>query len=120
MSDIQNTTPVAPATTEPHAVSEPVAAAGEHNHTALPETSAAPVAAANPSTTATEPLKENHHATDSIAPAAVAPEGVAPVEEKKVSPAEKAVEPITEGQLAYKGPGLIKYVKGLSPASMQY
>lgn len=30
--------------------------------------------------------------------------------EASTETAEKAVEPITEGQLAYKGPGLLKYV----------
>ncbi|KAK3672328.1 hypothetical protein LTR78_007868 [Recurvomyces mirabilis] len=107
MSDIPNTTPGAPVTTEPHTVSEPIIAAGEHHHTAVPETTA-PVTASNRSTTATEPLQENHLATGGEAPSGVAPAALAPVEEKKVAAAEKAVEPITEGQLAYKGPGLIK------------
>ena len=82
---------------------------------------AAPAAAEHPTTlpTKTEPL------TTSEAPAAVEPtnpnttetttapeETAAPTTETFASqaaePADKTIEPITEGQLSYKGPGLIK------------
>ncbi|KXT17734.1 hypothetical protein AC579_3609 [Pseudocercospora musae] len=49
---------------------------------------------------------------ESEGPAAAAPDTTeqtaAPLDEVKAGAAEKAVEPIAEGQLAYKGPGVIK------------
>lgn len=90
MSDIHTTPAVA--ATEP-TVTEPAAVAA-----------AAPPAETVP--TVHEP------ASETAAPVVEEPkaEAVAPVEESKIETpvAEKAVEPITEGQLAYKGPGLVK------------
>ncbi|KAK5116003.1 hypothetical protein LTR62_000459 [Meristemomyces frigidus] len=78
---------------------EPIIPAPEHHQTAAPVTST-PLTDATPATTS-EPLAATHE------PA------LAPLEETKdvaspVAAAETSVEPITEGQLAYKGPGLIK------------
>ena len=47
---------------------------------------------------------------DEIAPVSESRYGIIPAEEKQedVAPVEKVVEPISEGQLTYKGPGLLK------------
>lgn len=87
MSAVQDTTTPVPVTEASHAA--PVATA----------TDAAPVV--------TEPVVGEQLPN---ADAGVPAETVAgPVEETNAEPiAEKAVEPITEGQLGYKGPGVLK------------
>ncbi|WPG99631.1 Hypothetical protein R9X50_00244900 [Acrodontium crateriforme] len=70
-----------------------------------------PVVAAEPVTDASKPAVEES-STD-------VPAAVAPAEEEKKTDAtvEKVIEPVSEGQLAYKGPGL---VKSLIPSKKEF
>lgn len=96
MSDLQNTTATEKATTDP---------------TIAPETDVKPEE--------TPRVEPSHDASavesskaDEIQALPEAKDQSAPAEEKKDEAApEKPIEPITEGQLALKGPGLLKYVR---------
>ena len=73
------------------------------------ETSATEVSHAEPVVPAAESK------TDDITAVDAPKDDAAPVEEKKDdAPVEKVIEPISEGQLTYKGPGLLKSVCNLS------
>jgi len=91
MSDFQNTTQPTVETSEPTT-----------GATQLPETSLAGETSL-PSEDATPMTNGVAHETQETA-------AVAPVDDVKAeeSPAEKTIEPITEGQLGYKGPGILK------------
>ena len=96
MSDSQNfSTPTETPTVETSAAGN--AAAAEH---AEPTTHEPAVSEQTPA--AIDAVKSETNGESAAA---------APAEEKKDEPiqAEKTIEPITEGQLAYKGPGLLKY-----------
>lgn len=104
MSDVQNTTVTAsPAVDTPAA--EPVTASTQPE-TTTSTTEEAPKPAETsteiPAVTESKPTEATPAATEEAAPA---------TEEKKdeAAPAEKVVEPISQGQLGYKGPGLLKY-----------
>jgi hypothetical protein len=103
MSDIQNTTAQpAEASTEPVATSTTAQPEAPATSATAPVTESKPEVNGVPATEeAAAPITEDKK--DEAAPLAAA----AAVEEK---PAEKTIEPITEGQLSVKGPGLIKYV----------
>lgn len=105
MSEVQNT----PATATAEA-SEPVVAAPAATE---PQAEAAPAAAAESAAPAAEEAKPE--AAEGAAEPSAAAAAVTEQEEKKdeATPAavaeKKPVEPITEGLLGYKGPGLVKY-----------
>ncbi|KAK6395275.1 hypothetical protein LTR65_000745 [Meristemomyces frigidus] len=87
----------------------------EFQNTALPVEATEPTIAAThqlPETTATETAAPTEHAAAPVVDGALGePAAALPVEESKLedtSAAEKTIEPISEGQLAYKGPGLLK------------
>ncbi|KAF2171401.1 hypothetical protein M409DRAFT_50847 [Zasmidium cellare ATCC 36951] len=100
MSDVHNTT-AAPVVAE--TVVEPAAPVAVTDASAPVEEPK--VDAEAPKTEATEPAVEE------------AKTEAAPAEEAKPETAEKPIEPITEGQLAYKGPGL---VKSLIPSKKEF
>lgn len=89
----------------------------EVQNTALPVEASEPTLAATnevPATTAAETAAPTEHAApvvDGAVDQTPEPAAAAPVEESKdeaTPAAEKTIEPISEGQLTYKGPGLLK------------
>lgn len=101
MSDVQNTTaPMAeatePTTALPTAQPDTTAAA---DHAALVEEAQKPMVNG-------EPAVES--SSEPAAPVAAAEEKKDEVAPAATEEAEKAVEPVTQGQLGYKGPGLLK------------
>ena len=89
-----------------------------HNTTAAPVVAetvvepAAPVAVTDATAPVEEPKVDAEAPKTEVAEPVVAEESkteAAPAEEAKAeTAAEKPIEPITEGVLAYKGPGLVK------------
>lgn len=120
MSDVQTAEPI----TAPVMATEPTNAA-------IPgQTEAAPAVTDNiPSTEAvaspvSEELKSESAVAGTVPPTIDETSAATTTEEPTSSnetpaAAEKSIEPITEGQLAYKGPGLLKYVVASSQSSSQ-
>lgn len=73
-------------------------------------TTTEPAATTTPAVVAPEaPVESKADGEAPVAsPETSAEQTAAAVDEVKNEPTEKAVEPIAEGQLAYKGPGLVK------------
>ncbi|KAI6828530.1 hypothetical protein KC342_g9456, partial [Hortaea werneckii] len=106
MSAVPETTPATQPTveaTEPTATNTAATPTEPETFTSAPETPAQAEEAAKEAKPETEAPKEESKEE-------AKEDAAAPVEEKKTEEKteDKPVEPITEGQLAYKGPGLLK------------
>lgn len=95
MSEVQDTTNTPEATvTQPMVTQDP---------SIIPENMAKDEATTSTEAPATESTPKETTADDQLKDEAAAAE-----EKDEAPPAEKPVEPISEGQLTYKGPGLLK------------
>lgn len=94
MSDVHDTT-------KPVEATEPT--------TALPQMEAAPEEVPKSDALATEEHQpEVNGVTEEAKDAAAVPAEAKTADEAAPAAAEKTIEPVTEGQLGYKGPGLLK------------
>lgn len=94
MSEVQNTTTEA-------VVAPPVSTEDSH---VIPENIGKDEAVTSTELPATESKPQESTADDQLKTEAAAAED----DKRESTPAEKVIEPITEGQLTYKGPGLLK------------